>query len=623
MMRVGMRIWGVVCLVGLVFCQASVVYGVSLDENGEIKFGARAYTAARIGTEDTDLTIRPDLRSLTFPVSAAGHLRQHRYFVEAELDHDVRRLMKQGIGPLTLINWLPRSLQPSLLKYHVVYRGEGEGIYDYGPSAYRTAEQFFDNRLVPPGFAGPALRDRVAARDRRRLRDIAVQRHRLFQAFIDTQFGDLFLRFGRQILAWGETDSFRLLDNINPLDSSFGGFLTSLDERRVPLDMLRANYYVGTLGPLSELYIEAYGAIDDQVGFKPGVPVGSPWALPNLGAPSTTILTTREGPDRTFAEMRGGAQIKFNAPIPALGEGTFSFVHYYTYLDTPAVQTFVACRPPAQCFPFGGPVTDQFLVRAEQGAPRVQITGVTSTFVIPSFVARRIRLGGEPVIRTELAYFRNEPRHLQSQLDPFIYASGFCPGGTFVDAQGNPVPRQPGTLVPPGAAECTGGRRTGDSWNFVLGVDMNQFIRFLNPRNSFFITTQFFYKHLNGGVERQLLEDFGILEGEVLPVPKFNQQPGGGGDPVQSILIHHPIDQFLQTLLISTSYRSGTINPSLVLFYDWSGAFVAAPGVTFIRDPFRFRVEYDFLYASRLRGASGTSLLRDRDNVLFQLEYVI
>jgi hypothetical protein len=45
--------------------------------------------------------------------------------------------------------------------------------------------------------------------------------------------------------------------------------------------------------------------------------------------------------------------------------------------------------------------------------------------------------------------------------------------------------------------------------------------------------------------------------------------------------------------------------------------------VTLIRDPFRFTLSYSYLYASTLKGGSGISLLRDRDNVLFQLEYVI
>src|SRR6185436_13523703 len=109
-----------------------------------------------------------------------------------------------------------------------------------------------------------------------------------------------------------------------------------------------------------------------------------------------------------------------------------------------------------------------------------------------------------------------------TEVDPFFFA---------LDNAGS---------LPPGQ-EVIGKKRNGDSWNFVLGMDMNQFIRWLNPQNSFFFSTQFFYKHLNGAVKRgatisvngveqdsyQQLRQldangavFGtVQEGEVLPVP--------------------------------------------------------------------------------------------------------
>ena len=51
---------------------------------------------------------------------------------------------------------------------------------------------------------------------------------RLFEWYVNFIKGPLFIRIGRQNLSWGETDGFRLLDQINPLDNNFGGFLTSL-----------------------------------------------------------------------------------------------------------------------------------------------------------------------------------------------------------------------------------------------------------------------------------------------------------------------------------------------------------------------------------------------------------
>src|SRR2546425_9515973 len=66
-----------------------------------------------------------------------------------------------------------------------------------------------------------------------------INQLQLFEWYFNITKGPLFLRIGRQNLSWGETDGFRLLDQINPLDNSFGGFLTSLDERRGPPHILR------------------------------------------------------------------------------------------------------------------------------------------------------------------------------------------------------------------------------------------------------------------------------------------------------------------------------------------------------------------------------------------------
>ncbi len=624
MTRCALRTWGIVCLAAIASSwHTSTAYAASLDQKGEIKLGVRAYTAARIGSEQTDSTIvwnatrtSQRLRDLTFPVSSAGHLRQNRFFVEAELNHDLARLLKQGFGPLALLNDLPFEIRQ--LKYNLTFRGEGEGIYDYGPAEYRTAVQFYDETLVPP--FNNQLPDIGAAR--RRLRSLAVERQRLFQAYVEAKVGKLFMRFGRQILAWGETDVFRLLDNINPLDNGFGGFLVPLDERRVPIDMLRLHYYVGRIPwtPFSELFIEAFAAIDDAVAFSPGIPQGSPWQLPNLGHPSRTTLTTRDSPSRTVKNTRGGFQVKFNSKIPQFGYATFGVAHYYTYLDTPAVQSYASGDPgpPPRFFPqsiASGPA-EGYLISAIQAAPRVQVTGMTSTFAVPYKWARLLGLGGEPIIRSELAYFRGEARHSQSQLDPFVYSLGQCTSG--------------GRLTEDGF--CTVSRRTGDSWNFVLGVDTNQWFRFLNPRQSFLLSTQFFYRHINGAAKRRELKNQSIgdqqavFDGEVLPVPAYVQRAEAHGilsSASQSIFVHHPVDQYLQTLLVSTSYYSGQVTPSLTLMYDWGGAVVAVPQMTFTRDPFRFTVSYSFLTAGRLKGGSGISLLRDRDNVLFQLEYVI
>jgi hypothetical protein len=652
---------GISCLAVMsCICTGGIAHGASLDKKGEITLGARLYAGARIQTERTDKTILKDaagqyLRSLTFPVSSAGHLRQSRYFAEVEFKHDLNRLYEEGFGPLGLLHYLPFKVRN--LKYDLIYRGEYEGTFDYGPSEFRTADQIRDQDLVPE-FSGNSVQNPDnpfgVGYYRHELRSRLSDRHRLFQAYVDAYVGDLFIRFGRQILVWGETDSFRLLDNINPTDNGFGGFLLPLDERRVPLDMLRLNYYLGDFsglpGPLAKLsnlgiyeaYFEVFAAIDDKVGWYPGINIkGSAWALPNLGEPSATQFDQLKKPARNIKNTRGGGQFKFNVPVPGIEEATLGFAHYYTFFDTPQVRANVSPNFP-QGIDRPGQPGDNFLALTTQKAIRTQVTGATTTFAIPADWARNFGFTGEPIVRTELAYFHREPRHSQAQLDPFIFGfnSGLCP--SYEDRN----KRARGGFLDPKTGLCTGGTRSGDSWNFVLGLDTNQFIPWLNARNSFFFTTQFFYKHLNGAVKRQpatnlyaadgrldLIEPNprnrvpAIMDGEVLPVPADRQRPFNFGLDTaaanQPNLVHNPVDQYFQTLLISSSYASGQIVPSLTMIYDWSGSFAAIPQVTFLRDPLRFVISYSFLTAHRLKGGSGVSLLRDRDNILFQIEYVI
>ena len=602
----------------------NAAHGAALDEEGDLTLGVRSYTAARVGSTDTDFKIeygtpnpnRQTFRSLTFPVSAAGHLRQSRYFVEAELRHNLDRLIKDGFGPLSLLHDLPFKLRN--VKYNLTGRFEYEGVYDYGPAEYRTAYQYYNEELIPPAFG----RTVAVLPVRQKLRDVAVHRERLFQAFVEADVGRLYLRFGRQILAWGETDAFRLLDNINPLDNSFGGFLIPLDERRVPLDMLRTSYQFGDVPwtPLYDAYVEGFAAVDNAVAINPGTPNGSPWQLPNF-LPSATLLTTKEIPPTNLTHTRGGLQFKFSTPLPPLSDAQIGIANYWTYLDVPAVQTFVQGDPNnGLYFPLAiqqGQAAG-YLAWAVQSVPTTMITGASLTSSVPAAYARYAGLSGEPVLRMELAHFNNEARFTQSQLDPFVYALGNCTSG--------------GRLT--GTGYCTGGRRTGDSWNLAIGFDHNQFIRWLNPSQSIFFSTQFFYKHLVSPAKRRVIPNIGpyvrgqpvLFDGEVLPVPAYNQSPDSRGIPsgaVESVFVHQPVDQYLNTLLIATQYFSGQVAPSLGVFYDWGGSVVAQPAVTLIRDPFRFSVSYSYLYASTLKGGSGISLLRDRDNVLFQLEYVI
>jgi hypothetical protein len=610
--------------VALILGTATGANALTLDGEGDVKLGLRTYTAVRVGTEAIG-----EQNEFAYPRSPAGHLRQHRSFVQLDFSHDIADYARRGYGYTRLLFGL---IKPDVLSYTLQYRGEFEGIYDYGPSEYENYERELRRfRRDVPSVAFLGLTDRLdeafIQRRVRRLSRVGRDRHRLFLAYLDFEKGPLFIRLGRQVLAWGETDVFRLLDNINPVDDSFGGFFIPLDERRVPIEMLRANWHFGSFGRFSDVFLEGFLAAGNRTSQQPGAPEGSPWVPGGLATPNNALRRVHDTPDREA--FRGGARLVFG-----FSDITFTLAHYYTYLDIPGVRfTLPGCRPrPAGGAPctidnVAGPGNE---IIASQEFPRVPITGLAMTFPVPSWYT---------IVRSELAWFKNEPMNRQGQgpsaravdplgsrgarklrdnteggLDPFLYPA-------FLDL--SRVNKVHGSVL------------QRDTFNFALGADINRFVRFLNPHQTFFISTQFFYKHV--------FDSPGDL---VLPVlhrniPVASNAPIVGtntlgclknpkDDPndftaprrncrLRPRLFHLDDDRFLHTLLITTSYGSGRIVPSFGAFYDWQGAWVFQPGVALIRDPFRFIFDYTAVSAAPT-GQFGA--VRDRDNVRFQVEFV-
>ena len=596
---------------------APMARAISLDDRGEMRLLMRAYTDVRIGTEKEGGSDDP----LSFPRSAAGHVRQHRYFLELKLDHDIKRFATTGTGVARAFGWL----DPDTLKYSLQYRGEGEGIYDYGPREW--SDQFpvtkavrLDLPLVRlpngPPLLTPVLPDALIHRRIALLRSVARQRHRFFLGYLDLGKGPVDIRIGRQILAWGETDNFRLLDNINPLDNSFGGFFLPLDERRLPLDMLRGSYHFGSIGPLADTFLEGFAAVGNKISLLPPIAPGSPWVPGGLGFPNPAILMVPDVPNRW--DIRAGARV-----VATYRDVTYTVAHYYTYLDIPGVRFQIPGQNPPR-FPLAFPKFGHE-INAIERFPRVPITGGSLTFPIPPYYA---------IVRSEVAWLQGEPMNRQGRGSSADSQCG--PGSAAPQCGGSAALRRlerennvEGGLDPfvyPRFLDLTRkGQIAGrllqlDTFNLNLGLDVNRFIRSLNQAQTFFFSTQFFYKHVFDSpgdlvlpvVFRNIPVDKSIL---VVGTGCRNKQPC----KLRPRLFHLQDDQFLHTLLITTSYYGGRIVPAYTLFYDWQGAILNQPGVAYVRDPFRFIFDY-----TRINGppTGQVGTLRDRDNVRFQVEFV-
>ena len=571
---------------------AGQAFAIALNEEGTINLNVRAYVNARVGTvakqstrpgnQPPECVAQPNANNCnfggTYPYSGAGNLIQNRYFLEAKWNHD-------------LLDWwsdvLPKSV--TTFKYNLTYRGEYEGIYDFGPGAYANnteSRQEIEQALRQGGYSLDST-DFLLSRQRNRLRSVASYRNRLFQAFVDWEQGPVFVRFGRQNLVWGETDVFRLLDNINPTDSSFGGFFIDLDERRVPLNMLRMSYNIGTIGPLDQAFIEAYAAMDNTVAGIPGAPTGSPWANP-LGPPTGTTLSDLQAPSVSVHNTRGGGRFVFNA-----ADITFTLASYQTMFDVPAVH-FQRADPSDN-----GYIQGQSVITAVRTYPLVWVNGASMTTALPSL---------KSVLRTEFAYFKDEALYVGP-------VAALYPGkGVTAQFASN--------FLGPVAAGTLNTVRRQDTFNMALGWDTNQMIRFLNPNQTFFISTQFFFRHIFDYQFSCTAQDQANNNcvGQSVPIPVPNNS--------QRVV---PIvqDTFLHTLAINTTYNAavpGTdlnlqVTPGFNMFYDWQGMFLFQPGVRFVRDPWRFIIDYTAINSGVYRYQIG--LVRDKANVRAQIEYVL
>ncbi len=169
--------------------------------------------------------------------------------------------------------------------------------------------------------------------------------------------------------------------------------------------------------------------------------------------------------------------------------------------------------------------------------------------------------------------------------------------------------------------------RRSDSANFVIGWDMTQFITWLNPAQTFLISTQFFMRHCFDTPQCKVHKDgqsatSGFETVDCFGVPALRQNNS-------TRVVSRPATELVQTLLINTTYNvdipltrlTTQVTPGLALFYDWQGMIVFQPSLRFVRDPWCFVVDYPTINAGVYDYQFG--LLRDRSTVRFQIEYVL
>ncbi len=274
----------------------------------------------------------------------------------------------------------------------------------------------------------------------------------------------LAFRVGRQQVAWGETGSFRLLDVVNPIDSTWHfGPLEAFEDQRIPLWMALTTIDVTLLsGALELLYIPGLDRRRDMVT-PPLTNVGA-WGLPYSNQPSTYRVGFKDfrypGGELHPRNMRYGARWKGDL----FDHTSYSFVYMYTHMQTPVLQ-YADQHQQTQSdgTPIPGVFSADFVDRAVLNYPRQHIAGLSLEHTLDSPFGLTMRFEGAV-----------EPNRSYSQR---------------TDTAGTANPKT-------GRISYNPARKAVVSYALVL--QRPTMIRWLNPTQNFLLVAQFMHTAVPG-----------------------------------------------------------------------------------------------------------------------------
>ena len=353
--------------------------------------------------------------------------------------------------------------------------------------------------------------------------------YKLREIYTDLAIPPFSLRLGRQQVTWGETDNFRALDVINPLDLRWHWSREAWEDVRIPLWMARAIYDIGKVGPLEESFVEAVWVPWDFQRNKLTTDPRRPWAFIGQGLRKransvvinphqpenqlfdlkTTVLDRK--PDRALESSQAGMRFK------GIWRGIdFSLNYYYTFSADTGVKVRGFSRSDV---PTTSGTVGTFSSVINTVNPRSHVVGVAANYSEEHYT--------QTVFRVEAAITTGVPVRLKSGLP-----ERFDPDhNSFATVRRSVV---------------------------MLAFDRPTWIRPLNRIRTFFITSQFFWRRYldyNRFFRGASSVRHAIINGQVVPgyyisapTDKLNE------------------DEFVWTIAASTSYGPGGLWQPLVVF---------------------------------------------------------
>ncbi len=473
------------------FCLCGIGNAMTVNEKGTMIFTGKLEVRNSWRLEDTE--------DYTYPQMDAGQLSEQRNMLKLEWDHNLDDVTRDlGFG----------------LKYHLLGRAYYDSIFDSGPHEWQDARD--------------ANKDDI---------DDYKSEIEMREAYVDLTKGDYFLRLGKQNIVWGETDMFRLLDQINPLDN-YHGLIEDLDEKRVPLWMARMTIGTGNIGPISSPNLDAFIAPcwedeDDYLG--PGAPAGTSFATPS--APSDplpefiTYSTGEEHPDNGLKDARWGVKVG-----GIFGDNlTLSLAHFKTYNG------------------YQPRMTSSNFIEVAEGvyAPtNMKLDMVAEDFQVTGGSFNYYDGATDTVYRGEVAYSWDEPVCIESinfGSDPSLAGAG-------------EVAKK-------------------DIARFMVGFDKYVWLRALNSNKPFLFSMQYF---------GQSVQDY--EDGMITPVTDVDTDEYEDIKRYESTI----------TLLTNTELYHGRIKPGMFVAYQPQGNWMFQPELAFVKGIFEFKLKASIVEGNSL-----------------------
>jgi len=473
------------------------------------------------------------------------------------------------LGQLSMMRWtlqLEGDWEPNpKASLHWIFRG------------VRSLQLEADDNAAPPD---PGL----VSDNRAWVHDKYYTENALREFYVDLETSDFFsMRIGRQQVTWGDLGQYRLLDVVNPSNTTWHfGSLESFEDTRVPLWLFKGLLDVPALdGALEFVWIPMLDRPEDMVT-TPLSFVGA-WGLPPAPKQNSVseIQIERKTflyPDQGIDNSRLGARWK-----GTLGDLTYNLVYFWTHQLSPPVPTKFVARTNKADVNFGS-VEDQVEVFLEY--PRQHIMGLSLDYTFNHPIGTVVR-----------------------------FEAAFEPDRTYPVA--SDVLRKPDEFVP-----------FEDQWTYLethkkkvvtAGIQLMRptFIKFINPNQTVMLIVQAMYSRIldfnKDGVFGKDIDHQHIID-----VPGFDSTESNN----QSL-----------TLVFSafTYYFHGLLMPRVVVAYIPAKGFAFDPPNTYgggfasgmlnfvIGTNWRATLGYTQFWGDD--PYKGVGLFRDRDEAYARLRY--